>query len=187
MGLFYMATKKVARSFFMKNKRDLKGLKNIVFSFVGLEAIQVLTPVKKVSDVESGLTEKNAFINQWAIGIGKGEALNLDRFLKYCKSQTCTFTVKDVITLNDFKNYSTYTLKAVTTGHGLKKVIDGQDCFFCVYRQVEDGRILGTWLPYDAEMQKMLNVKVLSSDDLAELKEKRERKQLEALLAKYGK
>ncbi len=45
----------------------------------------------------------------------------------------------------------------------------------------------GAWLPYNDEMKKMLKVAIISSDDLAEAKEKRERKQLEALLAKYGK
>ncbi len=46
---------------------------------------------------------------------------------------------------------------------------------------------MGAWLPYNDEMKKMLKVAIISSDDLAEAKEKRERKQLEALLAKYGK
>lgn len=134
--LFYIATREVARGIIMKMKRDLKGLKNVVFSFMGLESIQVLPPVKSIADVESGLTEKNAFINQWAVGIGKGEALNLACFLKYCKSQSCTFAIKDVITSNEFKNWIIYTK------------LDGN---------------------YRTRLKK------------------RERKQLEALLAKYGK
>lgn len=171
----------------MKNRRDLEGLKNIVFEQIGIEKIQVLKPVKSIADIEGHLSSKNAFINQWAIPLKVGEALSLDRFLRYCKSNSCSFAISDVITLNDFKNYSTYTLKAVTTGRGLKKVIDGVNYFFCIYRQIDDGRIMGAWLPYDKKMDKILNIKFLLAEDVKKAKEKRERKQLEVLLKKYQK
>lgn len=166
-------------------KRDLGQLKNVVFKVIGIEKIQILQfPSKFIEGSSNSFTSNTAFIWEWARNLEQGEALSLDKFLLYCRSNRDVFNVADIITINDFKSFSRYTLKSCSIGQGLYKLNgNGEKCFFCVYRQKSDGRIMGAWLPYNDETKEILKVTTMTKED-AEKKAEAKRKALYERLAK---
>lgn len=172
-----------------KTRRDLGQLKNVIFSVVGLENVQILQmPTAFVEDSKNSFTEKTAFIWQWAKDLKDGEALSLDKFLLYCRSNRDVFNVSDVITLNDFKSFSRYTLKACAAGQGLYRLNEaGEKSFFCVYRQKKDGRIMGAWLPYNEETKRILKVSLVSQETALQKEQEKRRKLYEKLAKEFAK
>lgn len=170
-------------------KRDLGQLKNVVFKTVGLEKVQVLQlPTSFVEGSANSFTVNTTFIWSWAKVLGDGEALSLDKFLMYCRSRRDVFNVADVITINDFKSFSRYTLKSCATGQGLFKLdAEGNKCFFCVYRQEKDGRIMGAWLPYNEDTKAILKVTTVTKEEAEKKAEEKRRKLFEKLSKEFAK
>lgn len=170
-------------------KRDLGQLKNVLFNVIGLDKVQVLQlPTSFVEGSGNSFTSNTAFIWSWAKALEDKEALSLDKFLLYCRSRRDVFNIADVITINDFKSFSRYTLKSCATGQGLYKLdTQGNKCFFCVYRQKKDGRIMGAWLPYNDETKAILKVTTVTKEDAEKKAEEKRRKLFEKLAKEFAK
>lgn len=171
------------------NKRNLGEFKNVVFQFTGAANIQILQlPTNFVEGSKNDMTDQVSLVHRWATLLGKGEALNLDKLLWYCKTDKATFNISDVITINTFKSYARHTLKACASGQGVcRKDENGTSCFFIVYRQKWDGRIMGAWLPYDESSKKLLAVKVESAESAEKKAEEKRRKMYEKLAKEFAK
>ncbi len=91
---------------------------NVYSSFS--DDIQILSVSTKFVEGTNNIGASTvAFINKWALAMDIDDALELNRFAAYCKSNAATFCISDIVTINTFKVYEHYTLKACATGQGL--------------------------------------------------------------------
>ena len=171
-----------------KTNRNLGQFANVIFDKFGkTEEVQVLNFTTKFVEGSNTLASSTvAFVNQWALATPVDSALYLDRFVKYCKSDKATFNISDIITINTFKSYSHYTLKSCATGSGLCRVVADKKYFFCVYRQKRDGKIMGCWLPYTEDNQKLMGVEIISREANEKAQLEKKKKMLEKLQKELG-
>lgn len=169
------------------SRKNIKSIKDCLYKInKETREIQILDfSTRFYESHENTTTARVAHIRTFAMGLEVGRALSLDSFKIYCESQRDDFKKNEVITLADFESLSKHTVKACLGLGGLKKVIDGVDYFFAVYRVVENGFIFGEWLPFD-EMKSSLNIEVISEEKEKEMTSKREKALLEKLQKKYN-